>query len=171
MDAIQQINFEGNTIPQSWFQHPRLRTDSGRPNLNAIILLSDIIYWYRPTIKRDEPTGEITEIRCKFKYHRLYKNYALWAEQFGLTKRQVQDAISFLVERGIIIREVTPFTFDNRATVGTVVFLEPIVEMIREITFNVTPLTFKRDPPQPNGGWGYVGTRGGSRFNGRGVTI
>jgi hypothetical protein len=54
--AIGEINFRGNTIPHYWYNH--LTFKNGKPNLNAIVILSEIVYWYRPTSNKDEKTGQ-----------------------------------------------------------------------------------------------------------------
>ncbi|MBK8752212.1 MAG: hypothetical protein IPL99_11465 [Candidatus Competibacteraceae bacterium] len=46
MAEIGQMHFEGNIIPHPWYQ--RITLESGKPDLSAIILLAEIIYWYRP---------------------------------------------------------------------------------------------------------------------------
>ena len=43
---IGKIHVEGNLIPHPWYQ--RIRLESGKPDLPAIIILAEIIYWYRP---------------------------------------------------------------------------------------------------------------------------
>ena len=56
VDKMMQLGISGNIIPNSWYK--TIRYESGKPNLVAITLLSDIVYWYRPQEKRDELTGE-----------------------------------------------------------------------------------------------------------------
>lgn len=45
VEQIGRLHLEGDIIPHSWFQTPRLRYESGKPNLSAIALLADVIYW------------------------------------------------------------------------------------------------------------------------------
>lgn len=160
VDAIGEMNYEGNIVPHSWFNCPRLQFENGKPNMVAITLLSDIIYWYRPTVIRDERSNRIVEVRRKFKGHRLQKDYERWAEYFGFTKRQVQDAIAFLVNTGLIIREIMPPL--NRP------YFEPIPEAIYEVTFpdeaSGRGITLERDTS-------HVETGQVSRSNGKGGTL
>ena len=65
VESIGSISFEGNIIPMEWFNH--ILCDSGKPDAIAIMILSDIVYWYRPTIVRNESTGTIIGYRKKFK--------------------------------------------------------------------------------------------------------
>lgn len=111
VDAIGDLHFEGNITPHEWYQSPLLNSlppgsAKHKPNLVAITLLANIIYWYRPAIVRDERTQRIVAANVKFGEHELYLDYQEWADHFGLTKRQVQDAITFLHHRGIIVRTV-----------------------------------------------------------------
>ena len=51
VDAMGRIEISGNIIPQKWYRV--ILRDNGKPDLLAIILLSDIVYWYRPVEVRD----------------------------------------------------------------------------------------------------------------------
>ena len=44
---IGQINFRGNVIDHGWFK--TLTLDNGKPNIVAITILGEIVYWYKPT--------------------------------------------------------------------------------------------------------------------------
>lgn len=146
VDAFHHLGFDGNIVPRSWYQHPDLKLPSGKPNLVAITLLSDIIYWYRPTIVCNEVTGKVISMNRKFSYHRMFKDYRQWADQFGLTKRQVQDAISFLVSKGLIVREIAlTFRFDSGYMGNNVTFFEPIEAAIRELN-EIRAITLESDP-------------------------
>ena len=57
-DSIGKMNFTGNVIPPAWFK--TIVYKNGKPNLNAIVILSDIVYWYRPSEICDKKTGRIT---------------------------------------------------------------------------------------------------------------
>ena len=46
VDANATLNFTGNIIPQAWYK--TIIKDSGKPHLTAIVILADIVYWYRP---------------------------------------------------------------------------------------------------------------------------
>ena len=52
VDQVGKINFIGNVIPHTWYK--TILRENGKPNVNAIIILSDIVYWYRPKEVRDE---------------------------------------------------------------------------------------------------------------------
>lgn len=161
VDAISQLNFEGNIIPHSWLQSPVMHLDSGLVNLPAIVLLSDLIYWYRAVVDRDEYSGNVVCIRKKFSGDKLQKTYAVWGESLGLSKGQVQDGIYFLKARGLITVELRTIE-SGFGKVPNVPFIEPVPEEIQEITYPVDKghtsrqngrgLPFKREiPPATTG--------------------
>lgn len=97
------MEITGNVIPLNWFK--TITTSNGKPNSTAIMLLSDIVYWYRPKILRDEATGEFIGIKKRFKADLLQRSYRQFSEQFGYSKRQVTEAIKALETLGVIRRE------------------------------------------------------------------
>ena len=92
--AIGSLNFEGNIIPIEWLNHVRL--PNNKPDLVSIFLLSDIIYWYRPTTIRDEFSGSIIGYKKKFKSDLLQKGYNDLEDLFGLTKAQIKKSLQRL---------------------------------------------------------------------------
>lgn len=86
VDLIGQMNFEGNVIPFTWFS--KITFDNGKPDLNAIIILSDI---------------------ANFKeYNSLFlTSYEYFSITFGLSKRQIKQAIDRLIKLGVIKRIFT----------------------------------------------------------------
>jgi hypothetical protein len=158
VDAISEIAFEGNITPWSWYQ--ALRFPNGKPDLNAIVILSEIVYWYRGAAERDEATGTLLGWRQRFKADLLQRSYQALAEQFGLTKRQAQDACTRLAKVYGVIRLVFRTIDTPTGRLANVLFIEPVPEKIRAITHqrdtshvstghlphsNGTPLTVKRE--------------------------
>lgn len=130
--AITQLEFQGNLIPHAWWHSEKLRFSNGQPNFTAMLILADICYWYRATEKRDT-SGKVVELRPKFGADMLQKSYREWAEHFGLTKRQIQDAATFLVERGLVKRELR--SFESRGVMlYNVTFFEPVTAAIQDLT-------------------------------------
>jgi hypothetical protein len=143
VDAIGELRFEGNIIPHSWYCHIKL--PSGKVDLNAIILLSDVIYWYRPTIKRDESTGAVISINRRFKADMLQKQYETWGNLFGLTKRQTKDAVNRLVKGKLLKRVFRKIMPENSVPLANVMFIEPIVENIKAITCETSMVLERED--------------------------
>lgn len=152
VEEIGQINFTGNITPHFWYQN--ICYESGRPNINAIIILGEITYWYRPTELVDEVSGKIIGYQKKFKSDLLQKTYASLGEKFGLSKRQTTDACHFLKDMGLIdlVFRTQPV---GEHIVPNILFIKIFPEKIKQITFqrvqreitDVTHLTFERDTP------------------------
>ena len=143
VDMVGRISITGNIIPQIWYKtitHP-----SGKPNLEAIVILSDIVYWYRPTEVRDERTGEVIAYRKRFKADLLQRSYADLAQQFGISKREATNAVVALEKIGVVRRHLR--TIDvNGTKMANVLFLELVPKALLALTCGeVTPITFKSD--------------------------
>ncbi len=143
VDAIGQITFQGNIIPPSWFKTIKR---GSKAHLLAINILSDVIYWYRPTFTRDEETGELISVTKKFRSDKLQKQYDAWALQFGQSKEQVKDACDLLVEMGLITREFRNVRTESRI-LPNVMFVEPIPENIAHITHKIGDISPQKPPP------------------------
>ncbi len=131
---MHTMNFVGNITPGSWFEH--LKRENGKPHAIAIILLSEIVYWYRPKEIRDEATGQIVGLKKRFKADKLQRSYDSFADQFGFTKRQVKDALKYLESLGIIDLDLRHITVKDGRTIPNVLFigLDPVA--LRRITYN-----------------------------------
>lgn len=135
VQAIGQLNFEGNITPHTWYQH--LTYPNGKPHVNAIIILSDILYWYRPTITRNERTGHITSSKKRFAEDKLQRSYTQISEFFGLSKKQARDAVTFLVDNGIITKELRNIQVKTGMKLSQVMYLEPVISKLKEINLPV----------------------------------
>jgi hypothetical protein len=100
--AMGEINFAGNVIPHTWFQ--ALRLESGNAYLPAIVILSEICYWYRPRYVKDEHTGAVVGIEKKFWGDKLQRSYSSFST-LGLSKQQAYDACHYLQKQGLITLE------------------------------------------------------------------
>ncbi|HEF8772448.1 TPA: hypothetical protein RG734_001440 [Providencia stuartii] len=142
---IGRINITGNVIPANWWRH--IKMPSGKPDNIGIILLSEIIYWYRPAEIRDEFTGELQGLRKRFQSDKLQRSYQSFADQFGFTKREVTEAIKRLKSKGVITLEFRTINTAN-GPCNNVMFIEPVVESIHEIT-NSIPLINNQTKKEP----------------------
>lgn len=131
---IAELNISGNIIPILWFEKMKYKTEKGteKANILAILILSDIVYWYRPYEIRDEQTGALVDLKQKFKADKLQKSYLQYANLFGSTKRSVKSAIDFLVQYPLINREFRDINVNNKRLTN-VMYLEPIPNQIKEI--------------------------------------
>lgn len=136
--AIGQLHFEGNIIPHTWYK--AIAFPNGKADVNAILILAEIIYWYRPTVELDESTGEVISVRKKFRDDKLQRHYQAFADKFGLTVRQCKDAVARLVAAGFIHRELRTVE-TPQGKIGNVPYFEPVVDAIQRISSPV--VTYK----------------------------
>lgn len=153
VEQIGEINFQGNVVPINWFKH--IKTDAGKPDAIGVMLLSDIIYWYRPIEIRDEATGQIIGYKKKFKADKLQRSYEQFSELFGFTKSQVKRAIKRLEKAGIITVEFRNITTESGLKLCNVMYIEPVPEKIKEITYSKNKNTSK---PHNDGVCSHVST-------------
>ena len=132
VDKLYGIEITGNVIPQNWFQ--TIVNDKGRPMANAIMILGEILYWYRPTEERDERDLKVSRIRKKFSGDTLQMNYRQLEQKFSLTRNQVKAAILVLEKLGVIRR-----SFRNLVIRGTkvnnVMYIHLDPDRLIELTF------------------------------------
>lgn len=142
--AVGKMHISGNVIPNTWYQ--TIQTPGGKPYLNAIILLADIVYWYRPTEIRDERSGKTTGMQQKFRDDLLQRSYAALSDQFGLSRKQIKDALVFLENLGVITR-----VFRNKIVGGqclsNVMYLDLHAAKLYELTYptSVAEETCRKD--------------------------
>lgn len=131
VDKMAGIVIKGNVIPQNWYR--AIVKPTGKPYVEAIMILADIVYWYRPTEVRDEMTGQTTRLQKKFHGDLLQRNYQQISDQFGISKRQAARAIVALEELGVIHREFRDLKINGRS-VNNVMYLELIPGRLQELT-------------------------------------
>lgn len=170
---LGELHFEGNVVPHNWFKHPALKLPNGRVNLNAVIILAEICYWYRPRLIQDEATGHVLDRVNRFKGDRLQRTYQALGEKFGLTKRQAQEACYFLEGKGVLRIERRAVEVEG-VMAGNVTFFEPIVEKVRELNgadtlsrSSVRGIPPKRERVARSGGRGITSKRESSLENRR----
>ena len=148
----------GNITPISWFRN--ILTNSDKPDVVAIILLSDIIYWYTPVMTRDEHTGDVIGIQQKFQADKLQKTYQEYAEIFGFSKKSIKNAIDNLRAQKLITREFRHIKTGTGLPINNVMYIEPIFENIVKISNKIRspqkregyPTQKRGDTPPKSGG-------------------
>ena len=128
---IGQMHFEGNIIPHEFYNH--IKTQAGKTDLPAIIILAEIIYWYRPIKEIDEATGKLKPLRKKFSGDRFQCYSSYFTKKFGLTEQQVRSAFDNLKKNGLIKREIIEIVMIGSKKFNNVPFVEPIPKKIAEI--------------------------------------
>ncbi|HFK1757088.1 TPA: DnaD domain-containing protein [Bacillus cereus] len=127
---IGGINFKGNVVDHEWFNY--ITFSNGKPHIVAIMVLSEIVYWYRPTVIRDEIDGKVT-YKKKFKADKLQKNYQQLADTFGFTKLQVKRACDLLTDMLLIKIEFRTINVNGKV-LNNVMFVEPVPTEIKQIS-------------------------------------
>ncbi|HHK5596946.1 TPA: DnaD domain-containing protein [Bacillus tropicus] len=127
---IGGLNFKGNVVDHEWFNY--ITFSNGKPHIVAIMVLSEIVYWYRPTVIRDEIDGKVT-YKKKFKADKLQKNYQQLADTFGFTKLQVKRACDLLTDMLLIKIEFRTINADGKI-LNNVMFVEPVPREIKKIS-------------------------------------
>ena len=157
VDAIATMAVTGNVIPATWYK--TITTSTGKADLVAINILSDVLYWYRPREVRDEYTGDVIAYQKRFASDYLQRNYEQLSEHFGISKRQAKDAVVRLEELGAVKR-----IFRNvecgAGMMGNVMFIAIDPKRIAELTYPEQstcpdPMTKKRhsyDGEDPDSG-------------------
>ncbi len=140
VDSLGKMQFTGNVIPQMWYQ--TIRKETGKPNLTAIVILSDIVYWYRPVEIRDEGTGALIGYRKRFKADLLQRSYQQLSDQFVISKRDATNAIVELEKLGVLKRVFRNLVI-NGQTVPNVLFLSLDVSGLLKVTY---PDAGKKEP-------------------------
>jgi uncharacterized protein YjbJ (UPF0337 family) len=134
---MASLHITGNIIDLKWFKH--LKLENGKPDSVGILLLGDIVYWYRPIEVRDEETGLITGYRKKFAADKLQRSYGAFAEAYGYTKDQVKDALNRLEAKKVIDLDFRHPTI-NGQKLGNVLYIGLNVDRLAEISLPLPPL-------------------------------
>lgn len=151
VDTIGKLNITGNVIPQSWYK--TITKETGKPYLNAIVILSDIVYWYRPSEVRDEGTGDVVAYRKRFKSDFLQRSYSQIADQFGISKRDATNAIVALEKLGVVKRHFRKLEVEGM-TLNNVLFIELIPSVLERLTYPSITDNESGDTYHPNRGEG-----------------
>ena len=132
VDAVGKMNFAGNVIPENWFR--TIVSTSGKVHLLAIFILSEIVYWYKPTEVRDEKTGNV---KWKKKFEAddcLQKSYAALEEKFNASHKQIRDALITLERLGVVKRDLRNIE-TKLGKCSNVLYLELNPEALYRLTF------------------------------------
>ncbi len=145
VDEVGKMDLTGNIIPEAWY---KTISKNGKPCAMAILLLADIVYWYRPTEHREETTQNVYYSK-KFKAEDyLQRNYEQITAKFGITKKQARDALTLLENLGVIKRHFRTLNI-NGIKLSNVMFIELNPEILKKLTFPKDPLdNFVNTPSQ-----------------------
>jgi len=143
--AITDLEIQGNEIGNLWYK--KIKTEykkttnkntqiiqSKKPNLLAIVILADIIDWYKLT-EEQNPSEHTIGWKKKFKDDKLQKSYQNYANLFGVPKSTIKQAFDQLERMGLITREFRSIKVgDENFIVNNVMYIEPVPSEIKKIT-------------------------------------
>ena len=127
VDFLFTHEVKGDIIPPALYK--LVKKDSGNTDFLAIQILSNIIYWHRPTTIYDN-NGEIVGYKKKFAGDLLQKSYEDYAELYDVSKRQVKASFDVLEGLGFIKRNFKTVSIRNGIKANNVLFIELCVEKL-----------------------------------------
>lgn len=87
-------------IPLTWFEH--ICFDDGKPHIQAMVVLADVVAWYQPRAIEDPETGLIARYERKFNGEQLQAYSGYFEEKFGMSEKQFRGAKDRLVAMGVV---------------------------------------------------------------------
>ena len=133
VDTMGTINISGNIIPAIWYR--TITKENGKPYLLAIVILADIVYWYRPSEVRDQGTGQILGWKKKFSEDILRQSYQYYADLFGESKKTVKTAMDKLEKLQVIRREFRTVSYGDGLVCNNVMYVELNPDILYQLTF------------------------------------
>lgn len=133
VDSMGSIHISGNVVPMIWYR--TITRPNGKPHLLAITILSDIVYWYRPSEVRDERSGQVVGWQKRFKGEFLQKTYQQYADLFGESKRSVKAAFDVLENLGVIKRLFDDVTCENGLVFYNLMYVELDTDILYALTY------------------------------------
>lgn len=130
VDDLYGVDFTGNLVPTPWFQH--IVGSSGKPSMNAALILSEIVYWYRP-ISAIDSVGNV-RLSKKFKADLLQLSYSRFESKFNLSRDQCKRAFDLLENLGLVKRHFKNVTLEDGRKMNNVMYIELFSEKVIEIT-------------------------------------
>lgn len=128
--AMGKIDFHGNIIPNTWYD--KLKFESGKTDSISILILSEIVYWYRPTEIRSEKGGEYSYNK-KFRSDMLQKSYKDLSSKFGFSVKQIRESFKRLEDQGLIKRVLRTLLIDDAVT-PNIMFIDIFPDEIQKLT-------------------------------------
>jgi hypothetical protein len=132
INEIGQISCNRESVQTNgWYAH--LKNEKGKIQINAVVILDDIVKWYLPSQRYDIKTGKQIVHGKKFEGDLLQISYKYLNEKFGFSECQSRNALRFLEKKGLIFREYRNIVID-RCALNNVMHIGVYPEKIREIT-------------------------------------
>jgi hypothetical protein len=131
---LSHLDFGGNIIPRNWYRNlTTIIRNNEQPYLVAIVILAEIVYWYRPIVTSDDGSNGET-IRKRFKGDLLQLSRRLFEKKFGFSLRQIDTALSYLEDEQLIERVLRTITTKDGRRIPNVMHIRLNFERLMEIT-------------------------------------
>ena len=148
VDAVSKLNIK--PVEYAWYR--TVVDGSGRTNLLAVAILSDVVYWYKWTEQVDESTNRIIGYKKKFRDDDyLQRSYGQLQSMFNVSRHQVYDALVLLEGIGVVTRVFKTIN-TGMGAMNNVMFLSVNPDKLCEITFIDTDAEPKEDEPVSDSG-------------------
>ena len=145
VDALYGVDFTGNVVPHAWYS--AIQTESGKPDMVAITILSEILYWHRPREECDESDPETIVISKRFKADLLQISYRQLTMKFGFSKDQSRRAMDRLEKLGLIKREFRTIETASGDKLNNVMYVELFSDRLIELTYTDGTVDHHRKNP------------------------
>ncbi len=132
VDRIGKMNITGNVIPEAWYH--TVVSPNGKTNPNAILILSDIVYWYRPTEEREENGNTVKYVKKFRDNDYVQKSYDQLCSKFNLSQKQVRECLKLLESLGVVKRHFRNIN-TQMGTLTNVMYIELIPDALERLTF------------------------------------
>lgn len=136
VDKLYGLPITGNIVPSVWCHE--IIGENGKPNMNAVMILAEIVYWYRPKVEKTEEEQNDIQLQKKFKADLLQLSYRKIMNKFNLSKDQCKRALDLLENMGLIKRHYRMITADDGTKFNNVMYIELIAEKVIELTCDET---------------------------------
>ena len=133
VDALYNVEFSGNIIPHTWYG--TIQTEIGKPDMNAIAILSEILYWHRPRESCGDGDSGETVLEKRFASDMLQLSYGQLNKKFHLSKAQCRRAMKNLERLGVIKRHLRDLETDAGDSLNNVMFIEMFSDRLLQLTF------------------------------------
>lgn len=134
MQFMRSYSLKGNVINFCWYKifksEPTKKYPNGKVERNAIDLLADIFYWYRPKEERDQKGNII--IKKKFSGDIIQRSYEDIEESIGLTRKESLEAFRVLERYGVAKREFRTVRV-NGIVCANVLFIRFFPQMLMKL--------------------------------------
>lgn len=132
VDAMTGLQIQGNMVPFAWYQ--TILRPNGKPYLLAIIILADLVYWFKPVEVLDEVSGRFLGWRKRFKADLLQKSYKSYEEVLGESRHSIKTAMDALEDLGVIRREFREIRTPG-GIANNVMFIDLDVDILKKLTY------------------------------------